>query len=86
MDIDEYDFYVDICFHLGKYISFPLGKYIGVELMGHSKYMFNFIRNYQIVFHNEHHFTCPPKMLKFNCSICLSTLGVVHLFSVSFCD
>lgn len=45
--------------------SFPLGKYIGVELMGHSKYMFNFIRNYLIVFHNEHHFTCPPKMLKF---------------------
>ena len=33
--------------------------------MGHSKYMFNFIRNYLIVFHNEHHFTCPPKMLKF---------------------
>ena len=49
----------------GHMFSFPLGKYIGVELTGHGKYMFNFIRNYQIVFHNEHHFTCPSKTLNF---------------------
>ena len=47
----------------GHMFSFPLGKYIGIELTGHSKYMFNFIRNYQIVFQNEYHFT--SKILKF---------------------
>ena len=64
--------------------SFPLGKYIGIELTGHSKYMFNFIRNYQIVFQNEYHFTChfTSKILKFQLLHMLVNICITYFSKV----
>ena len=59
-----------------EYISLSLGYLTRNRISQLDKYMFNFIRNYQIVFHNEHHFTRPSKMLEFQ---------LLHMLANTWC-
>lgn len=76
---------INILLQVFLYVFIALEKYLRVEFLGHKRYMFNFIRNWQIFlpkslycFHLIH-----KKVWDFRSSTCLPTLGIVrHLLYI----
>ena len=72
-------------FLFGHMFFFILGKYQGVELLGHKEMHTEVYKNYQMFLKSLYIFILPSGMYEScNCSISSLTLGIARLFTVSY--